>query len=171
MTIQDLSAEEFHPYYKSYIDKAEELTLIDGLKQRGSQTTAFLRSIPHNKADYSYAEGKWTLKELVLHIIDAERVFAYRALRIARRDTTPLPGFEQNSYVDASGAGDRSMESIIKEFSAVRIATEMLFENFSEEDLKAIGEASGSPVSARALGFIILGHEIHHCEIIKERYL
>ncbi|WP_353777547.1 DinB family protein [Winogradskyella sp. 3972H.M.0a.05] len=171
MTIQDLSAEEFHPYYKSYIDKAEGLSLIDGLKQSGSLTTAFLRSIPSDKADYNYAEGKWTLKELVLHIIDAERVFAYRALRIARRDTTPLAGFEQNSYVEASGAGKRSMDSIIEEFVTVRKSTELLFENFSDEDLKAIGEASGSPVSTRALGFIIIGHETHHCDIIKERYL
>ena len=103
--------------------------------------------------------------------MDAERIFAYRALRIARQDQTPLPGFEQNDYVQPSQANERSLDDLINEFKAIRASTVALFNSFTDKMLLAKGTASNSPVSVRAIGFIIMGHEIHHCQVIKERYL
>lgn len=171
MTKDDLKAGEFNPYYGNYIKKTDKLTLKKGIKQSGDTTISFLQSIPKDKLDYSYAEGKWTLKEVIQHIMDTERVFAYRALRIARKDQTPLPGFDQDNYIKPSEANKRTIEDLIHEFKAIKMATVTLFDSFSEDMLMALGTASNNPVSVRAIGFIIMGHEIHHCDVIKERYL
>lgn len=132
---------------------------------------SFFRSIPPEKENYRYAEGKWTPKDILLHLIDAERIFAYRALRIARNDKTALPGFEENDYVIEANAEERSMESLLEEYFDVRKATISLFLSFSADALKRLGEASGFSVSVRAIGYIILGHEKHHANVIIERYL
>lgn len=133
--------------------------------------TAFLQDIPEEKWSYRYAEGKWTIAELVLHLVDAERIFAYRALRIARKDQTPLPGFEENDYVIHSKASSRSKDSLMKELKAVQEATRLLFESFDEEQLECSGTASGGTTYVRGIGFIIIGHGLHHRNILRERYL
>ena len=121
--------------------------------------------------NYKYAEDKWTIKDMLLHIIDAERVFAYRALRFARADKTNLPGFEHDDYVVVANANGRIKASLLNEYNAQRESTIQLFSNFKDEMLMQIGVASGNPMSVRALGFVTAGHETHHCNIIKERYL
>ncbi|MEZ4802649.1 MAG: DinB family protein [Gelidibacter sp.] len=171
MTAKDLQSNEYNPYYQTYINKTENLNLKDGLRHNFETVSSFLKILPADKLEYRYAEGKWTIKEVLLHLVDAERIFAYRALRIAREDQTPLPGFDQDIYVVPSKANDRSFESLINEYKTVRDATIALFDTFDQKMLTAIGTASNSPISVRALGFIIMGHENHHCEVIKERYL
>ena len=130
-----------------------------------------INSIPEGKFGFAYAEGKWTLAELLMHIIDAERVFQYRALRFARNDKTPLAGFDQDDYIPECNAGGRSKKDLLEEYAAVRESTIKLFQSFDDEMLKRVGNASGSDMSARAMGFIICGHQAHHLKIIKERYL
>lgn len=171
MTKDDLNPGEFNPYYGTYIQKTGVLSLKDDLKNSGEKTISFFKRIPSNKLEYRYADGKWTIKEIIQHLMDAERIFTYRALRIARKDQTPLPGFEQDDYVLPSQANKRSIEGLINEFKAIKAATVSLYDSFSDEMLMALGKASNSPISVRAIGFIIMGHEIHHCEVIKERYL
>jgi len=171
MTRKDLSSNEYNPYYGTYIDKTGELSLINDLKSSGERTISFLERIPKEKLEFRYEDGKWTIKEIIQHLMDAERIFSYRALRIARKDKTPLPGFEQDDYIVPSQANKRSLEDLIKEFKAIKMSTVALYESFSKEMLSQLGIASNSPVSVRAIGFIIMGHEIHHCQVIMERYL
>jgi uncharacterized damage-inducible protein DinB len=124
-----------------------------------------------DKFDYQYAEGKWTIKEIIQHLIDSERVFSYRALRISRNDKTPLPGFDENDYVSNSNGKERSLQSLLTEMAVVRQATLSLFNSFSQEQLTKIGIASNKEVSVRAIGFIIIGHQKHHQKVFSERYL
>ncbi|GGI57402.1 DinB family protein [Winogradskyella haliclonae] len=166
-----LPQEEFNPYYLPYINSATSSDLVGGLKQNLKSVVAFYDSIPEEKLEYAYAEGKWTVKDILLHIIDTERIFAYRAMRVARQDKTALAGFEQDDYVNAANASNRTIESLLEEYKVVRNATISLFESFTDESLKAIGTASGSPISTRAIGYIITGHENHHNTVIRERYL
>jgi len=163
---------EYNPYYKPYIDAVnKDLGIVEGLKQNLDDVVSFYSNIPKEKHSYAYAEGKWTIKDVLLHIIDTERIFAYRALRIARQDGTPLAGFEQDDYVVHANAEKRTMESMLEEYRTVRQATITLFSSYDTDTLLFIGEASGFPVSVRAIGYIIMGHENHHLKIIKERYL
>lgn len=170
MTKNELNVGEYNPYYGTYINKTQELSLND-LASSGEQTITFFRSIPIEKLSFRYAEGKWTIKEIIQHLMDAERIFVYRALRIAREDQIPLAGFEQDDYILPSMANERSIDDLINEFKTIKAATVSLFESFSDHMLVQLGTASNSPVSVRAIAFIIMGHEIHHCEVIKERYL
>lgn len=167
----NISQEEFNPYYLPYIQLTANSNVILGLRENLETVVDFYKNIPVEKIEYAYAEGKWTPKDILLHIIDTERVFAYRAMRIARQDKTEMVGFEQDDYVDAGKANNRTIDSLITEYKAVRKATIVLFDSFSDEELKSMGKASGSPVSVRAIGYIITGHENHHNTIIKERYL
>lgn len=171
MIAKDISSDEYNSYYQTYLSKTNDVQLNEGLRCNMEKVISFLESISKNKLVYRYAEGKWTIKEMVLHIIDTERIFAYRALRIARQDQTPLPGFDQDAYVPTSKANDRSLESLLDEYKTVRHATIALFDSFDDEMLMQVGTASNSPLSVRAAGFILIGHENHHCEIIRERYL
>lgn len=171
MTKDDLSKHEYNPYYQTYIEKAGALTLREGLQDNGDETIAFLESIPEDKLEYRYAEGKWTIKEIIQHLIDTERVFTYRALCIARKDKTLFPGYDQDEYVAASEANNRSMIDLMNEYKAVRLASIILFDSFSKAMLTRVGIASNSNLSPRAVAFITIGHENHHCEVIKERYL
>jgi len=161
---------EHSSYYQGYIDQVQSDNFLEVLKDALSETVPYLESLPAEKWDYKYAPEKWTIKEVMLHIIDTERVFSYRAMRVSRNDKTPLPGFEQDDFVPNSNASNRSGESIIEEYKALRNSTIQLYQNFSQEQLDRIGTASGFPVSALALGFITAGHEIHHLRILKERY-
>lgn len=164
--------EEFAPFYANYVALAnKESSIVEGLTVRLNETVSFFQSVPNDKLDFQYAIGKWTIKDLLLHLIDAERIFAYRALRIARKDSTELSGFEEDDYVVEAKATSREMKSIIKEYVSVRKATLTLYQSFTKEQLLRIGRASNCSVSVRAIGYIIQGHEKHHVNIIKERYL
>lgn len=171
MTAKDLTIHEYNPFYQTYINKAQNVELKQGLRESFAYVFEFLNAIPEHKLEFRYAENKWTIKEVIQHVIDAERIFSYRALRIARQDQTPLPGFEENNYVPASFANNRSRAELLADYKAVRQATLSLFDSFSNDMLLQMGTASNSPISVRALGFITIGHENHHCQIIKERYL
>ena len=158
-------------YFWGYIDQVPEMDFLKVLRNSLVSSIAALDALSESRWDYRYDTGKWSIKEAWLHVIDTERIMAYRALRIARNDKTPLVGFEQDDYVPYSDAENRSPASILREFEAVRIATLRQFEYYDEEVLNRLGTASNSPFSVRALGFIIAGHERHHMKIINERYL
>ncbi len=171
MTPNLVAPDEFAPYYKPYIDRLDNVALPTALEASLDSFLAFLRTVPVEKITYRYAEGKWTIKDIVLHLMDSERIFAYRALRIARQDQTPLPGFDENQYAISAQASARNWEELLVEFSLVRQTTQLLFRSFSDEQLCYWGTASGNKVSVRALGFIIVGHQKHHEQQIKQRYL
>lgn len=162
---------DYAAYYETYVAKVKGDTVKDIISTYSQPMMNFYTALPEEKADHRYAEGKWTVKELLLHIIDAERIFAYRALRIARKDKTPLPGFDENSYTPASKASERTFQSLKDEFAAVRKATDILLSTFDEEQLSQSGTASEHPVTVNAIAFIIYGHMLHHKQILEERYL
>lgn len=171
MISKNLSLKEYNRYYKAYIDCATDFNIVEGLKQNLVAVTDFYSSIPEQKHDFAYAKDKWSIKDILLHIIDTERIFVYRALRIARQDKTSLAGFEQDDYVVSAKSSSRSLVNILEEYKAVRQATIALYQSFDSNALEQIGEASGSPISVRAIGYIITGHENHHNQVIFERYL
>ena len=162
---------EYGDFYQGYINKIKTDQFYEALTEGKRTAIEILKNISKEKWDYKYAPDKWTIKELIQHIIDGERVFAYRALCIARRDKTAFPGFDQDTYADVSHANLRKPASLLAEYKSVRNATLHLYKSFTEEDLNQIGTASGYPVSPLALAFIIAGHEKHHMDILKERYL
>ena len=171
MKASDLNANEYAPYYEHYIKQSGSNKLLDNLQESSQLLNNLFATITEEQMNYKYADDKWTIKEMLLHIIDTERFFAYRALRFARQDKTSLPGFEHNDYVNVSNANSRSKASLLNEYNAQRTSTITLFSNFSDNMLLSFGTASGNQMSVRALGFVISGHEIHHCNILKERYL
>ncbi len=171
MISNNLNPKEYNSYYKSYIDKSTDFNIVEGLKLNLDAIVSFYSNIPQEKHDYSYAKGKWTVKDILLHIIDTERIFTYRALRIARQDKTPLAGFEQDEYVVSGQSSSRSLDNILEEYKAVRQASIALYQSFDSNTIEQIGEASGFPISVRAIGYILTGHENHHNQIIIERYL
>lgn len=158
-------------YYHNYISKVQKDELGAIFIDHQRQFLDFLGTLPAEKWDHAYAAGKWTIKELVQHVIDAERIFAYRALSFARKDTTPLPGFDENTYVANSKAANRTKVDLIAEVQAVQKASATLFASFDEEQLEATGIANGKPVYVLGIAFILVGHTLHHMDIIKERYL
>lgn len=158
-------------WYHGYINKVKEDDLSAAFKNQSAGFLKFLEELPVEKRDYRYADGKWTVKEVLQHIIDAERIFAYRALRFARKDTTPLPGFDENEYAKNAIVANRNWIDMIEEFRSLRQSTELMFASFSEEELESSGIASQKPVYVLEIGFIIIGHAAHHRDIIKERYL
>lgn len=171
MGIIQISDNEFNAYYKGYVDKALNKPLLQGLADGMIETHEFFEAIPENKHQYRYAEGKWTPKEILLHLIDTERVFAYRALFFARSKNVEIKGFDQDEFTANSYANGRTMSDLLEEYLAVRTSSVVLFNSFSEEILQNMGVASNSPLSIRAAGYIICGHEKHHLGILKERYL
>ncbi len=171
MRIAELKKEEYNPFYQTYIDVLGDVELFDLLRRQLENFPQFLGSLPDEKLHYAYAEGKWTIAEALLHVLDTERVFQYRALRFMRGDKTPLPGFDQNLYVPNSNADRRTKDSIIEEYKAIRLSTIALFSNMNGQMLHNMGKASNSPMSVAALGFIICGHQKHHRNVIRERYL
>ncbi len=172
MKPSQLQPSEYASYYGNYIAQvSEEYTLIEELEISLHRFIKFVQDIPMDKFDYQYAEGKWTIKDIIQHLIDAERIFAYRALCFARKDATELPGFEENDYVDEANANNRSIMELLTELSAVRHATLLLFKSFNETQLLRSGIASNNPMSVRAIGFVIIGHQNHHQKVFEERYL
>ena len=172
MKQNELNASEYAAYFQSYINQvSNEYSLIEELEISVHRLIKFVQNIPMDKFDYRYAEGKWTIKDILQHLIDAERIFSYRALCFARNDQSKLPGFEENEYVDEAHANQRSIQELLTELAVVRQSTLSLFKSFTLEDMKRIGTASDNPMSARAVGFIIIGHQNHHQRVFEERYL
>ena len=157
--------------YHNYIKQVPEDDLMTAFKNQTRVVIEFLESLPPEKIDYAYASGKWTIKEVLQHMIDGERVFCYRALRFARKDPTPLPGFDENLFAENAKAASRSWNDLLEEFKAVRKATEWLYGSFDEEQLDAAGLSNNHSNYVLAFGYISVGHSIHHMKIIKERYL
>ena len=165
------TSNEYAPYYHTYIGKVPEGTLLDLLAQSYNEFLAITQNIDASKEDYRYAEGKWSIKEVLQHLIDTERVMQYRALRVARNDTTPMAGFDQDDFAAVAIVSHRSIPDLMAEFNIVRQSSITLFQSLQASNLLHIGTASGHPVSTRALGYIILGHQLHHQKILVERYL
>jgi len=163
--------DEYAPYYGTYIGKVPDGDLRSMLSSQLTETLALIRSIPESRGGHRYAPDKWSIRQVLGHLADSERIFSYRALRIGRGDSTPLPGFEQDDYVPTGRFDDRTLRDLADELGAVRQATIHLLAHLDEAALERRGTASGKTVSVRALAYIIAGHELHHVGILKTRYL
>ena len=162
---------EYPPYASMYIDLLPDDGLVlQHLEENLKKMQYFILSLSENKLDFRYAIDKWTIREMLVHIIDDERIYSYRALRFARNDKTELPGFEQDDYTVYSKANNRTIESILEEYESVRRSTLSLFKNLPEEAFLRSGTANNNPVTVRALIYHIAGHELHHMNIIKRNY-
>jgi hypothetical protein len=166
-----LNLESIPHFYKNYVKQIEETDLIQALRISGHRMLELVHFIKEEKSDYRYAPEKWSIREMLCHVIDAERIFAYRALRFARNDKTVLPGFDENDYATRANASGRSLKKIADEMTHLRASTIDLYESFTPDMLMLKGTASNSELSVVALGFIIAGHETHHRKILMERYL
>jgi len=165
------AAAEFAPFYAGYIDAVPDGPVLDVLATQGDEVQrAFGEPASDGWPDHRYAAGKWSVRELLGHIVDAERVFAFRAMAFARGDDAAYPGMDQDTYVSAGRFGERSLESLLQEARHLRAADLALFSSFDEAQLDAVGTASGSPMSARALLFAIAGHERHHLDVLAQHY-
>jgi hypothetical protein len=162
---------DYASYWGRYISLVNGNDVIQALEKQGPETVAMLSGLTEQEAAYRYAPDKWSLKEVLGHVADSERVFAYRALRIARGDATPLPGFEQDDYVRAAMFGSRALPALLDECAAVRQASLLLFRSLDADAWMRRGVADQKDVSVRALAYIIAGHELHHRKIIQEKYL
>ncbi len=162
---------EFPEYYHAYVAAAIGEDIPQALRLAGEHMRATLRDLSPEKGDHRYAPEKWSLKEVVQHMIDAERVFSYRAMRFARNDATELPAFEENDYVPEARTERRTLRDLMEEHDAVRASTIALFRSFDELALRRVGTANRQRVTVNALGWIIAGHAMHHLRVIEERYL
>ena len=162
---------EYAPYYEKYVSLISQPNILTDLEIQLSEIQNLLSLIPENKGIYAYAEGKWSIKELIGHLIDGERIFAYRAYRISRNDKTPLAGFEQDDYVANGNFNNPKLVDLIEEFILLRKANLLFFNNLTNEAWLCTGTASEATVSVRALAYIMVGHVRHHAKILKERYL
>jgi hypothetical protein len=174
MTVAVLSnrpeAGEFDPYYARYINRVPDGDIVALLEHQILETAAALRAVPESRATYRYAEGKWSIAEVVGHLADTERIFTYRALRSARADATPIEGFDENAYVPAGQFDRRPLSELIGEFESVRRATVTLMRGLPPEAWPRIGTANGKAISVRALAYIAAGHERDHLGTLRERY-
>ena len=157
--------------YQGYLDLVKENDFRDAIDKNTRQFTKLLKGVPRKKYDYAYAEGKWTLREVLQHIIDCERVFDYRALRLGRMDPTPMSSFDEVAWGRQSGGANRRWKDLVDEFSLVRGSSKYLMDSFSDEQLRFVGEANGRPLNAFTIGYLIPGHVAHHIRLIRERYL
>jgi len=172
MSPRELSLGECAPFYTRYIDQVpDHVSIHHALLLAESEVVTLVEKLPEEVGNHRYAEGKWSIKEVLLHMTDTERIFANRALRIARGDRTSLPGFEQDDYVPHSFANERSLADIMEERNAVRLSTLLLFKSFQHSVLANLGQADHKAISVRAIGYIISGHDLHHLAVVKERYL
>lgn len=163
---------EYAPYAKLYIDYVPlDTNLIDVLHQQSAELLSILQSLSEQMLVYRYEPGKWCIKDILVHIIDVERVSTYRAFCIARGEQKELPGFDQNAYVEEAKGELRTIDSLIHEYRTLRESTIALLQNFTDTEVLRFGRANGNPVSVRALIYQIAGHEKHHIEIIKQKYL
>jgi hypothetical protein len=171
MNLSQLNENEYNPYYKHYILELGNVDLFEILIASSEELLETVKDLSEEKLLFRYDEGKWSIKELLQHLIDTERIMSYRALRFSRNDATELQGFDENWYVDNSNGNDRNSSELIEEFTCTRSASISLFKSFTYEMLLLSGTANESDITVRALGFIIAGHQMHHLKIIKERYL
>jgi hypothetical protein len=162
---------DYPPHCEGYVSRVPDGDIVGTLGQQLEEMLALIGSIPEDRGGFRYAEGKWSIKELVGHVIDSERVFAYRALRFGRGDATPLSGFEQDDFVRGADFDKRSLSDLANEYEHVRRATISLFANLDESAWNRRGAANNNEVSVRGLAFITAGHERHHVEILRTRYL
>jgi hypothetical protein len=165
------STHEYAPFYARYIEKVPEGDLPGLLEDQARELNALLRNLEEAKALHRYAPGKWSIKETLGHLADGERILAYRLLRIARGDATPLPGYEEDDYVKAADFDRRSLADLLEDFQAIRGTTIRLLRSLGDEAFSRVGSANGNPFTAAALAHIIFGHVAHHIAILKERYL
>lgn len=170
MKVSDLTAAEYAPYYANYVAKVPDVNLRSALDESAAALLEYLTHVPEDRVDYAYAPGKWTIKQCLQHIIDTERIFAYRALAIARGDKTALPGFDQDDYMNTVDLSGRSFLTMIEEFRHLRQSNLTMFKSFTDRDIERMGTMSGTAISVRALGFIICGHVFHHAELYREKY-
>lgn len=166
-------AAEFNPYYGTYLDLVPEADIREAFAAQPAELRAALKDLPEGRGTFAYDEGKWTIKEVISHLTDCERIFAYRMHRISRGDTTPIEGFDQENpgYTTFSHANERTFANLFDEFDLVRQANCLMLNNMDEADLKRMGTANDSPISVRALAGVMIGHVRHHLNILKERYL
>ena len=162
---------EYAPYYDTYVSLIDGDNVIPVLNDQSNELRAIFLNMPEEKGSFTYEPGKWTIKELLSHIIDGERIFGYRILRISRGDETPIEGFEQDDYIATSNANNRSFADMLDEFELNRRGNILMIKNIDDAGSKLMGTASGVPVSARALTYIMAGHVTHHLSILKDRYL
>lgn len=162
---------EYAPYYARYVDRVPEGDIIAILEDQMVATAGLLAGLNEAQGEHRYAPDKWTLKEVVSHVADGERVFCYRALRFARGDSTPLPGFDQDAWVPEAGCAHRTLVEIAEELRSVRAATLTLVRSLDDTMAVRGGMASGGPMTVRALAYIMAGHELHHLHLLRERYL
>jgi len=162
---------DYNNFYQSYIDFATGNNIKEAIANHSPIINDFVNTLPEEKADYKYAPEKWTLKDVVQHLIDAERIFVYRALTFARKDATPLPGFEENDYAANADTSLRTLQSLKDEFMATRKSTDIFLSNLTEEELGQTGSANTHSITVNAIAFIIIGHILHHKKVLKERYL
>jgi len=163
--------EEYGGHFGTYISQVPDGNLVDLLSEQLKSTSEFLSDIPESKGDYRYAPGKWSLKEVIGHIADTERIMSYRLLRIARGDKTPLPGFDQDEYMAQVDFGSYSLADLIDSYISVRKSTLSLARRLTAEEWARSGTASNVGMSAKALGYVVAGHELHHLKIVKDKYL
>ena len=164
-------AGEHVAYYSRYIDLVPGADAGAALASQIGETLALLRTVDEKRALHRYAPGKWSIKEVVGHLMDGERVFGYRALRFARKDPTPLPGFDEELWTPAGNFDRLPLAELIQDFAALRVSTVRMFRSFEPEALTRTGQANGDLVSVRALAWITAGHELHHRSILRDRYL
>lgn len=162
---------EFQKYIQRYLDQIPTENWLEELINSGAETIQIFSGLNDEKALFSYAEGKWTLKELLLHLIDCEKIFQYRALRFARKDETELTGFDEDLFVVNSFANERTLVSLLEEFRIVRQTSIIFYENLQNEALSYKGKANGNEISVETIGKVIVGHNYHHLKVIEERYL
>lgn len=162
---------EYAPYYNNYISLIDGDNVMSVLNSQVAEIRSMFADVPEERGAFAYADGKWTIKELLSHLIDGERIFAYRIHRISRGDKTPIEGFEQDDYIANSNANNRSFADLLDEFDLQRRSNLLMVNNISDEGSKRMGTASDNPVSVRALTYIMAGHVSHHVKILKERYL
>lgn len=163
--------EDYIPYYHYYIELVKEQDLISALKSNKQTIAELISSIPESKADYAYAANKWTIKQVLNHIIDTERIFIYRALRFSRGDNQLVPPFDENLYAANASLSNSSIELLLKEFEIVRESSILFYQQLGEKELQLKGQTAAGTVSVLSIGYMICGHAVHHTNIIKERYL
>jgi len=162
---------EYDPYYERYVSLVENDEIIKTLSGQPADMRALFAEMTEEKDSFAYADGKWTIKELLGHIIDGERMFGYRVFRISRGDMTPIEGFEQDGYIENARSNSRGLSDLLDEFELLRVANVLMFNNLNAADWQRMGVASEKAVSVRALAYIMAGHVTHHVNILSERYL
>lgn len=162
---------EYSEWYAGYVGSVAETDIVSVLEKQTEDVKNFFSEITEEKGLYRYAEGKWTIKEVLSHLIDGERVFAYRAFRISRKDETPLAGFDQDPYIENSNSNERTIPDLVEELVLLRQANMFIFRNLKETDWDIFGTASDNKITVRALAYILAGHIRHHLKILQKRYL